>query len=89
MLAELGDHLYRIRRRLETAITGAAGGDHRRQAAADDKSLLSECGAVYPLRRPQQQDGVHCFSLMWARKLRLGIGRPSSRTDCYSTRLRR
>ena len=87
MLSELGDHLYRIRRRLEN-------GDYKSlppatddsQPATDYKSLLSECEAVYPryIGRRSKTAYMVFQGLMWAR---LEAGRRAAAVepylDCY------
>jgi len=85
MLAELGGHLYRIRRRLEDgdykSLAPGPGG-----ARPADKSLLSECEAVYPryVGRRSKTAYMVLQGLMWAR---LEAGRREEAVepylDCY------
>ena len=86
MLAELGDHLYRIRRRLEDGDYKSLAPAPGSAKPAADKSLLSECEAVYP--RYVGRHGKTAYmvfqGLMWAR---LEAGRREEAVepylDCY------
>lgn len=90
MLAGLGDHLYRVRRRLEdgdyrsippATEDGAAG-----KPPAEYKSLLTESEAVYPRYRGRTSKTAYMVfqGLMWAR---LEAGRREEALepylDCY------
>ncbi len=90
MLAGLGDHLYRVRRRLEDgdyrSIPPATEDGASGKPAAEYKSLLTEAEAVYPSYRGRTSKTAYMVfqGLMWAR---LEAGRREEALepylDCY------
>jgi hypothetical protein len=83
LLADLGDHLFRIRRRLEDGdYKSAPPADDEGKPAADYKSLLTECEAVYPRFVGRQGRTAYMVfqGLMWAR---LEAGRREDALEPY------